>query len=426
MAAVRDELEITPGGGLRGRLRMPGDKSISHRALIFNGLARGSSRVTGLLDALDVQATARCMQALGVRIEHGVVHGTSHALSEPSGVLDCGNSGTGMRLLAGLLAGQDLHAVLTGDDSLVERPMGRVAVPLREMGARVDGREGGKKPPLALRGGGLHGITWDNPIASAQVKSCLLLANLGATGLLRYREPHLSRDHSERMLGAMGMDFVRDDGWLVVAGGQQLEARDVDVPGDISSAAFFLVAASIAPGSELLLEHVGLNPTRTGILDALDAMGADVTVEDPREVSGEPVGDLLVRHAELRGARIDGALIPRLIDEIPVLAVAAACADGETVFADAAELRVKETDRAATTVALLKALDGRADERPDGLVVEGGPLTGGHVHAEGDHRIAMAGCVAGLVARGPVTVYEAANVATSFPTFLPLLSSVRA
>ncbi len=405
---------------------MPGDKSISHRALIFNGLAHGSAKVTGLLDALDVQATMRCMQALGVRVEHGIVHGTGHTLATPRGVLDCGNSGTGLRLLAGLLAGQPVRAVLTGDESLVERPMGRVTEPLRRMGARIDGREQGAKPPLTVHGGNLSGLTWDSPIASAQVKSCLMLANLGASGELRYREPHLSRDHSERMLGAMGLRWVRDDGWLVVDGGQRLDAQDVDVPGDISSAAFFLVAASIVPGSELLLEHVGLNPTRTGVLDALAAMGADITVQAERVVSGEPVGDLLARHAGLSGARIDGGLIPRLIDEIPVLAVAAACAAGETVFADAAELRVKESDRAATTVALLRALGGAAEERPDGLVVEGRPLRGGAVHACGDHRIAMAGCIAGLVARGPVTVYEAQHVATSFPSFTTLLDAARA
>ncbi len=391
---MTDTLTLGPAGPLSGRLRMPGDKSISHRALLFNGLARGTARIRGLLEAGDVRSTAACLEQLGVEVrrqgDEVVVVGRAGAFVEPSEPLDCGNSGTAMRLLAGAVAAQDMLVVLTGDASLRERPMGRIAAPLGRMGARLDGREGGRLPPLVVRGGGLEAISWDNPVASAQVKSCLVLAALGAQGTLRFREPHTSRDHSERMLGAMGIELERDGDRLVVPGGQVPEARDVDVPGDISSAAFFLVAASIVPGSDLVLEGVGVNPTRTGVLDALAAMGADITLEDPRVVSGEPVADLHVRAAELTAARWGGALVPRAIDEFPVLAVAAACAQGETVLTGASELRVKESDRIATTVAGLRALGIAAEERPDGFVVAGGELTGGTVQGVGAHRIGMA------------------------------------
>ena len=348
-------MTLGPGGPLTGRLRVPGDKSISHRSLIFNGLATGSARVRGLLDAADVQATATALRRLGVHLRRSrgdlVVQGTGGVLQEPGAPVDCGNSGTGMRLLAGAVAAHDLLVVLTGDQSLRQRPMGRITVPLGRMGARLDGRDQGRLPPLVVRGGQLQGIRWENPVPSAQVKSCLILASLGAAGTLEFREPHRSRDHTERMLGAMGVSMRRDGDWLRVPCGQQPHCVDVDVPADISSAAFFLVAASIVPGSDLLLEGVGVNPTRTGVLDALWSMGADITLEDERVVSGEPVADLRVRHAGLHGASWGGELVPRTIDEFPVLAVAAACAQGETVLTGAAEMRVKESDRIAATVA---------------------------------------------------------------------------
>ncbi len=404
---------------------MPGDKSLSHRALLFNAVAGGRARIEGLLDARDVQSTANCLRAMGVSFEEGVLQ--SDGLKEPSGVLDCGNSGTSMRLMCGILAAQPFSAVLDGDRHLRQRPMRRVTVPLSRMGARFEGSEGADLAPLRVHGGALKSLDFTAPIASAQVKSALLLATiLGAQGNLRYREPHRSRDHSERMLRAMGARIDEaEDGTLVVPGRQELHARDVVVPGDISSAAFFLVAASITPGSELLLQNVGINPTRSGVLDALWAMGADITQVDPREASGEPVADLLVRHAPLSGTHIGGALIPRLIDEIPALAVAAAFAEGETVVTDARELRVKESDRIATTVLGLRALGVVVEEQADGLVVHGGKPAGGRIDSRGDHRISMAFLVAGCAARGEVTALDCANVATSFPAFMNLLQSAR-
>lgn len=426
---MSDSLTLGPGGPLTGRLVVPGDKSISHRALLFNGLAQGRARVRGLLGAGDVRSTAACLRRLGVHVrtqgDEVIVVGCGGRFTEPDTPLDCGNSGTGMRLLAGAVAAQDMLVVLTGDRSLRQRPMGRITRPLDQMGARLDGRDDGRLPPLVVRGGGLSGIAWENPVASAQVKSCLMLATLGAAGTLRFREPHLSRDHSERMLGAMGVTMTRRDGWLTLAGGQIPQAVDVDVPGDISSAAFFLVAASIVPGSDLVLENVGLNPTRTGVLDALLAMGADITRQDERVVSGEPVADLRVRHAALRGTTWGGGLVPRAIDEFPVLAVAAACATGETVLSDAAEMRVKESDRIASTVAGLRALGVDADERPDGYVVQGGTLSAGRVDSQGDHRIAMAFAVAACVASGPCRVDDVRNIQTSFPEFPDLLAQAR-
>ena len=408
---------------------MPGDKSISHRALIFNALARGSARITGLLDALDVRATRRCLEQLGVQVldlpDGSVqIEGRAGALQEPLGVLDCGNSGTSMRLLCGALAGQDFHAVLTGDQHLVRRPMARVTGPLSQFGATFEGRERGRYPPLSVRGAELNNVSYESPVASAQVKTSLLLAALQGTGRLVFREPHASRDHSERMLRAMGVRIDEQDGALVLDGPQTPQARDVLVPGDISSAAFFLVAASITPGSDLVVENVGLNPTRAGILDALRAMGADIQLIEPREASGEPVADLRVRHARLSGTRVDGALVPRLIDEVPVLALAAACAQGPTRITDAAELRVKESDRISATVALLAGLGVTCEELPDGLVVHPAPLQPGRVDALGDHRIAMAGAVAGCLV--PVQVDDADNVATSFPGFMSLLQEARA
>ena len=418
-------LQTRPGRPLTGRLRVPGDKSISHRSLLFNGIAGGDVQIEGLLQSLDVKATASCLRLMGVQIDEGRVRGDG--LREPTGVLDCGNSGTSMRLLCGVLAAQPFFSVLDGDRHLRRRPMRRVTDPLSRMGARFDGRDGANLAPIAVRGGGLTALTYTSPIASAQVKSALLLAAVLGGAELRFKEPHRSRDHTERMLRAMGARIDElEDGTLVVPEGQTLTARDVVVPGDVSSAAFFLVAASITPGSDLLLENVGMNPTRSGVLDALEAMGADITVLNLRDASGEPVADLRVRHAGLQGCRIEGALIPRLIDEVPVLAVAAAFAEGETVFADAADLRVKESDRITATVTGLLALGVDASERPDGLVVRGGPVHGGVVDSLGDHRIAMAALVAGCAAQAEVTALDCHNVATSFPNFMDLMGDARA
>jgi 3-phosphoshikimate 1-carboxyvinyltransferase len=425
--ASDDVREQHPQGALQGRLRAPGDKSVSHRSLIFGGQARGTTRVRGLLRSGDVHATWGAMAALGVAIEdHGdevLVHGVP-VLSEPRDVVDCGNSGTSIRLLAGVLSRIDGLAVLTGDASLRGRPMGRVAVPLRRMGARIDGREGGRLAPLAIRGGELRPVDHDLSVASAQVKSCLLLAGL-ACGT-RVREPRQSRDHSERFFGAMGRPLRTDDaGWLEVVPGP-LDPIDVEVPADVSSAAFLLVAASLVPGSEVELPAVGLNPTRTGVIDALRAMGADIEVVDEDRSGVEPMATLVVRHAPLRGHRIDGDLALRSLDELPVLAVAAAFAEGETVIADAAELRVKESDRIARVAEGLRRLGVQVEERPDGMVIQGGvrSTVPAEVDASGDHRIAMAFTVAGLVAPAGVRVRSASAVHSSWPSFYDDLTTL--
>lgn len=406
---------------------VPGDKSISHRALLLNALADAPSRIENLLWSEDVAATARALRAMGADLE---VEGTTARLTPPPGglqepgdVLDCGNSGTSMRLLAGILAARPFHAVLTGDASLRRRPMGRVTRPLREMGAAIDGRGDGTLAPLAIRGSALRAARHDLPVASAQVKSALLLAGL-ATGVA-VREPHGSRDHTERMLARMGATLRRDaDGWLVLDPCARLVPADVEVPGDISAAAFFLVLGAILTGSSITLPGVGVNPSRAGVIDALRAMGADLTVE-PIEGEGEPRADLTVRAGPLRGTRIDGELALRCLDELPVLAIAAAFAEGRTVIADASELRVKESDRIARTVAGLRTLGVPCEEQPDGMIVDGGrPAGPGAVDATGDHRIAMAFAVAGLAAPGGVQLTGADAIASSFPDFFDRLEAL--
>ncbi|MEW9624711.1 3-phosphoshikimate 1-carboxyvinyltransferase [Rhodanobacter geophilus] len=414
-----------PAGPLRGGVGVPGDKSVSHRALMFGALAEGGSRIRGFLEGEDTRATAAVLQQLGVRIEtpaagerlvHGVgLHGL-HASGEP---LDCGNAGTGMRLLAGLLAGQAFDSTLVGDASLSKRPMRRVTDPLAAMGARIDTQDG--LPPLHVRGGQrLHGIRYELPVASAQVKSALLLAGLYAEGETEVIEPHPTRDYTERMLAAFGWPISFEPGRAQLSGGHALRATDVDVPADFSSAAFFLVAASIVPGSELRLPAVGLNPRRTGLLQALRLMGADIRIENPRESGGEPLGDIVVRHAPLHGVELPEALVPDMIDEFPALFVAAAVAEGRTVIRGAAELRVKESDRLAAMAAGLRVLGITVDETPDGATIHGGTLAGGTVESLTDHRIAMSFAVAGLVAQSPVRINDCRHVATSFPGFMEL------
>ena len=410
------------GSPLRGSVRVPGDKSISHRALMLAAIAEGRSHIRGFLEGEDTRATAAVLAQLGVRIEaptagERIVHGAGlHGLRASAQPLDCGNAGTGMRLLAGLLAGQTFDSMLVGDASLSRRPMGRVTEPLGRMGARIDTRDG--LPPLHLHGGSpLHGIRYELPVASAQVKSALLLAGLYARGSTEVIEPHPTRDYTERMLAAFGWPVEFAPGRARLEGGHRLQGADIDVPADFSSAAFFLVAASIVPGSQLRLPEVGLNPRRTGLLQALRLMGADITVERPREAGGEPVGDLVVRHAPLHGAELPTALVPDMIDEFPALFVAAAAASGRTVVRGAAELRVKESDRIATMAAGLRALGVSVEETPDGAIVEGGPIGGGTVESLTDHRIAMSFAVAGLHASGPVRINDCRHVATSFPGF---------
>ena len=414
-----------PGRPLRGSVPVPGDKSVSHRALMLAAIAEGDSRIRGFLEGEDTRATAAVLAQLGVRIEtpaagERVVHGVGlHGLRGVSQPLDCGNAGTGMRLLTGLLAGQAFDSTLVGDASLSKRPMRRVTDPLTQMGARIDTREG--LPPLHVHGGQpLHGIRYALPVASAQVKSALLLAGLYADGETAIIEPHPTRDYTERMLAAFGWPIRFGPGHASLEGGHVLHATDVDVPADFSSAAFFLVAASIVPGSELRLPAVGLNPRRTGLLHALRLMGADITIEQQRESGGEPVGDLVVRHASLHGVELPEALVPDMIDEFPALFVAAAVANGRTLIRGAAELRVKESDRIATMAAGLRALGASIEETPDGAIIHGGRLGAGSVESHLDHRIAMSFAVAGLVAGGPVQIHDCSHVATSFPGFLEL------
>jgi 3-phosphoshikimate 1-carboxyvinyltransferase len=416
------------GRPLHGSVRIPGDKSISHRSLMLSALADGTSRIRGFLEGEDTRATAAVLAQLGVKIEtpadgERLVHGVGlHGLRAAAGPLDCGNAGTGMRLLAGLLAGQAFDSTLIGDASLSKRPMRRVTDPLGQMGARIDTQEG--LPPLHIHGSQpLHGIRYALPVASAQVKSALLLAGLYAAGSTEIIEPHPTRDYTERMLAAFGWPITFSPGQAKLDGGHALHATDVDVPADFSSAAFFLVAASIVPGSELRLPAVGLNPRRTGLLQALRLMGADIRIENPRESGGEPVGDLLVRHAPLHGIELPEALVPDMIDEFPILFIAAAVASGRTVVRGAAELRVKESDRLASMATGLRALGARIEETPDGAIIDGGALGGGEVQTHMDHRIAMSFTVAGLVATAPVRVRDCSHVATSFPGYRELANA---
>lgn len=422
------EFSIHPGGSLHGEARVPGDKSISHRSIMLGSLAEGETRVRGFLEGEDALATLAAFRAMGVAIERPdegqvVIQGVGlHGLSAPAGPLDLGNSGTSIRLMSGLLAGQAFDTELTGDASLCSRPMGRVMTPLSQMGASIQGSDG-ERPPLRIAGGqSLRGIHYDLPMASAQVKSCVLLAGLYAEGRTSVTEPAVTRDHTERMLRGFGYQVERDSkGVISLAGGGGLQGCEIDIPGDISSAAFFMVAASIAPGSDLLLTHVGMNPTRTGIVELLRLMGADITVQDETEVGGEPVADLHIRSASLQGMDIPEHLIPLAIDEFPVLFVAAACAEGRTVLRGAEELRVKESDRIAAMAEGLTTLGVAAEVLDDGIIIDGfgdaGSFGGGEVHSHHDHRIAMSFAVAALRASDRVLVSEADNVATSFPGF---------
>ena len=414
------------GGPLRGRLRVPGDKSISHRALMLAAIAEGTTRIRGFLEGEDTLATARILQQLGVRIEvagegERVVHGVGlHGLRGSDAPLDCGNAGTGMRLLAGLLAGQAFASTLTGDASLTARPMARVTRPLRAMGAHIEAREG-DFPPLRIDvSNGLQAIDFTNEVASAQVKSAVLLAGLYARGRTTVREPQATRDYTEKMLAAFGWPVQVDGHEIHLEGGHRLRAIDVEVPADFSSAAFFVVAASIVPGSDLVLEAIGINPRRTGLLSALRLMGADIAEENPREQGGERVADLRVRHAPLHGVALPEALVPDMIDEFPALFVAAAAAEGASRFEGLGELRVKESDRLGCMARALSACGVEAYEGPHSLRIAGGQLRGAEIDSRGDHRIAMAMAVAGQLAEGELRIRDCANVDTSFPGFLAL------
>lgn len=420
---------VSAGGQLSGTLKVPGDKSISHRSIMLGALAQGRSVITNFLEGADCLATLNAFAAMGVHIERPdaatvEVHGVGmRGLHAPEGMLDVGNSGTSMRLLAGLLSAQSFDSVLTGDDSLRSRPMGRVITPLCSMGAQISSDK--TKAPLKIIGNqSLQGIRYEMPVASAQVKSCLLLAGLYADGMTEVFEPGPSRDHSERMLQAFGYAVDVQPGRVALSGGGSLHACDVSVPNDISSAAFFMVAAAIMPGSEILLLKVGVNPTRDGVITILRAMGTEITLENECMQSGEPVADIRVRGGELRGINIDPALVPLAIDEFPAIFIAAACAEGETVLSGAEELRVKESDRIQVMVDGLQALGVVADAQVDGIRIVGNGdavvFGEGQVDSHGDHRIAMSFAMAALRATGPIEVLNCANVNTSFPGFVEL------
>lgn len=427
------QFKTSPNGQLNGTLRVPGDKSMSHRSIMLGSLAQGATQVKGFLNGEDCIATMNAFRAMGVDIEEQsptelTINGVGiQGLQAPKTDLDMGNSGTAMRLMTGLLAGQNFASTLVGDASLSTRPMNRIIKPLSMMGAQIESEEGGR-PPLKINGGAqLKGIHYDLPIASAQVKSAVLLAGLFAEGETSVTEPGVTRDHTERMLRGFGYDVVTrgDKGEQIsLTGGGSLKATRIDVPADISSAAFFMVGASIAEGSDLTLKHVGINPTRTGVIDILKLMGADISLSNQHEVGGEPVADIRIRSAQLKGIHIPEELVPLAIDEFPVIFIAAACAEGETILSGAEELRVKESDRIQVMADGLINCGIDANATPDGIIIQPGQLTSGTVDSHGDHRIAMAFSIAGLRANGEITINDCANVNTSFPDFVKLASGV--
>jgi len=415
---------------LRGTIYPPGDKSISHRAIILGSLARGKSKVTNFCPGDDTRNTLKAFQSLGITIKGSRTDYTIwgkglRGLQEPSDIIDAGNSGTTTRLLTGLLGGQSFFSVITGDASLRKRPMKRVTEPLRAMGAKIDGREGGDCVPLAIRGGNLRSITYHTPVASAQIKSAILLGGLYADGVTEVIEPVLSRDHTERMLKALGAHIETKNTMVRIKGFSELEAFSLFVPGDISSAAFFVVGGAIIPDSEVIIRDVGINPLRTGILDVLKNMGADIRIGEIKEEGGEDRADIIVKSSLLKGVEVSGDLIPRTIDELPILAVAASQAEGTTIIRDAKELRIKETDRIKTMAEGLRRFGVQVEEFEDGMAITGPQkLKGTRVSSCGDHRVAMAFIIAGLTASGETIVEDTAPIATSFPNFMELLDSL--
>ncbi len=423
-----EKLVVNPTEVIRGEAALPGDKSVSHRAVIFSALGEGRSVIDGFLESEDCLNTVKCFRMLGIDIHkegrEWIVSGRGlHGLREPEDILDAGNSGTLIRLLSGVLAGQPFTSFITGDSSIRRRPMDRVAVPLRMMGATISGREGGSKAPLCITGGELRPIRYTLPVASAQVKSAILLAGLYASGRTVIEEPVPSRDHTERMLLNLGADIEKSGSVISIRGGARWEGRRFSVPGDISSAAFFLCAAAILPGSRVLLRDVGINPTRSAVIDVLRSAGAKIELRNTREWCGEPVADILCEAGELRPFTLRGDLIPNLIDEIPVLAVVAAFADGRSVIRDAAELKHKESDRIQAICSELGKLGIGIESLEDGLIIEGSPgrASGGAVESHGDHRIAMALAVAALRCISPVEINGAECINISFPGFADLL-----
>ena len=429
---VAVKLHIKQIKNINGQIWVPGDKSVSHRAVMLGALAKGTSRITNFLMGADCLSSIECFKKMGINFSQPddntiVVKGNGlYGLREPEDVLDVGNSGTTIRLMMGILAGQPFFTSVTGDASIRKRPMGRVTEPLREMGAVIEGRQNGTMAPMAIKGGSLRPIKFVSPVASAQVKSAVLLAGLYAQGQSHVWEPKKSRDHTERMLAYLGAQIEVKDRVVKIFGGPDLEGKPVEVPGDISSAAFFMVAAAAIPGSNLTIKRVGINPTRTGVIDVLRSMGAEINTCNEDEVNGEPVGDICIRGNSLKGTVIEGALIPRLIDEIPVLTVAAAAASGETVIRNAAELKVKESNRISTMAVELRKMGVSVTELKDGLIIHGqGVLRGAICESHDDHRVAMSMAVAGLLAEGETTIKNTGCIRISFPGFEETISSLR-
>ncbi len=421
---------VQPGGKLQGTIRVPGDKSISHRSIMLGSLAEGTTQVSGFLQGDDCLATLNAFRSMGVEIEgpengNVTIHGVGlQGLKAPAGDLYMGNSGTSIRLMSGLMAGQNFAVTMTGDRSLSKRPMKRVTIPLSQMGAIIETAEDGT-PPLHIKARNkLTGIHYDLPVASAQVKSCVLLAGLYAEGETSVTEPAPTRDHTERMLRGFGYEVITEGNTIKLTGGGKLTASNIDVPSDISSAAFFMVGASIAEGSDLTLQHVGINPTRTGVIDILRLMGADIELSNKTEIGGEPVADIRIRSAKLKGIQIPESLVPLAIDEFPALFIAAASAEGKTILTGAEELRVKESDRIQVMADGLNTCGVNAKPTPDGIIIQGGNFSGGEIESHDDHRIAMSFTIAGLCASKEININNCNNVDTSFPNFVELAASV--
>ncbi|WP_226534850.1 3-phosphoshikimate 1-carboxyvinyltransferase [Fictibacillus halophilus] len=424
--------QLMPIQSLNGKIKVPGDKSISHRAVMFGSIAEGKTTINGFLTGEDCLSTISCFKKLGVNIvqkdEHVTVEGRGiSGLRQPSEDLYVGNSGTTIRLMLGILANTPFTSVLTGDDSIAKRPMNRVTKPLKQMGAEIKGNESGNKVPLHIKGGNAKGIHYHSPIASAQVKSAIILAGLEGEGTTSVTEPLKSRDHTERMLEAFGAEVKSEALTVSIEGGQQLKGTHIEVPGDISSAAFFLVAGAIVPDSMITLQKVGLNPTRTGILDVLNDMGAQISYQNVNKEASEPYGDLVIKTSSLKGTVIKGDVIPRLIDEIPIIALAATQAEGQTIIQDAHELRVKETDRIETVVNELKKMGAEIEATEDGMIINGKtPLKGASVQSHGDHRIGMMLSIASCVAEGETSLDQSEAVAVSYPSFFDQLNRLSA
>lgn len=415
---------------LNGKITIPGDKSISHRSVMFGSIAYGETKVTNFLPGEDCLSTISCFRKLGVTIEESdnqlrIIGKGFEGLTEPTEVLDVGNSGTTIRLLMGILAGRPFFSSLVGDESIGKRPMTRVTNPLSEIGARIDGRKGGSFTPISIRGGGLKPVNYHLPVASAQVKSALILAGLQAEGQSIIIEPEETRDHTERMIKKFGGEIHKDNQNIMVKGGQKLTATSIHVPGDISSAAFFLVAGAVIPDSEIVLENVGLNPTRTGIIEVMKKMGADLEIVQNEETSFEPFGDLIIKTSSLKGTVIEGDLIPKLIDEIPIIALLATQAEGTTIIKDAEELKVKETNRIDTVVNELKKLGAKIEATEDGMIIYGkSVLSGGTVSSHGDHRIGMMLAIAALLCENEAELVNPEAISVSYPNFFAHLNSL--